>query len=46
LANVSFEKLEVYRVAEKLADEVWTMVVNWNAYLKSIGRGHEGTGEQ
>ena len=33
-----FEDLQVYRLAEELADEIWSLVApRLNAYLKSIG---------
>jgi hypothetical protein len=40
-----FEKLKVYQLAERLADEIWDTVMDWdrfarntNGYLRSIGR--------
>jgi four helix bundle protein len=29
-----FEELEVYKLAEKLANEVWKMVVDWDLFSK------------
>jgi four helix bundle protein len=34
-----FEKLEVYQLAEKLSDEIWGIVSNWDEFAKNtIGR--------
>jgi four helix bundle protein len=35
--DTSFEKLRVYRLAEKLADEIWSIVVQWNAFARGTG---------
>jgi len=29
-----FEKLEVYQLAEKLADEIWHIVIKWDLLAK------------
>ena len=29
-----FEELDVYRLAEKLANEVWKMVIDWDLFSK------------
>jgi four helix bundle protein len=39
MAHQSFEQLRVYQAAEKLADEVWDIVVGWNYFAKdTIGK--------
>jgi hypothetical protein len=39
LKNTGFENLEVYRLAERLADEIWKVVVDWEPFARStIGR--------
>ncbi|MBK9139089.1 MAG: four helix bundle protein [Verrucomicrobia bacterium] len=39
MARTNFEKLEVYRLAERLADEIWDVAVNWDVFSKeTIGR--------
>jgi four helix bundle protein len=35
MERTNFEKLQVYRLAEKLADEIWKVVVNWDHFAKS-----------
>jgi four helix bundle protein len=36
---MEFSKLKVYQLAEKLADEVWNMVLKWNTFEKfTVGR--------
>lgn len=38
-ARTSLENLQVYRLAEKLADEVWTVVTGWEQFAKTtVGR--------
>jgi four helix bundle protein len=32
--SLSFEKLEVYQLAEKLADEIWQIVSKWERFEK------------
>ncbi|MUH01407.1 four helix bundle protein [Scytonema sp. UIC 10036] len=35
----NFEKLEVYKLAEKLADEIWGIVIQWDSFNKdTIGK--------
>jgi len=34
MARTAFEELRVYRLAEKLADEVWDMVATWEQVAK------------
>ncbi|MFZ4395152.1 MAG: four helix bundle protein [Kiritimatiellia bacterium] len=39
MAKSDFENLEVYRLAEELADEVWKIVIRWDAFAKqTMGR--------
>ena len=39
MAHQSFEQLRVYQAAEKLADEVWDIVVSWNYFAKdTVGK--------
>ena len=35
MARTNFEELRVYRLAEKLADEIWTIVLNWDYFSKA-----------
>src|SRR3990170_4753190 len=35
MKDTSFEKLRVYRWAEKLSDEVWSIVTPWDAFARS-----------
>jgi four helix bundle protein len=35
MARTNFEKLRVYQLSEKLADEVWEIVLTWNVFAKS-----------
>jgi four helix bundle protein len=38
-AGTSFENLQVYRLGEKPADEVWTVVTGWEQFAKAtVGR--------
>jgi four helix bundle protein len=35
----NFEKLEVYKLAEKLADEIWSVVKEWDYFTKdTVGK--------
>jgi four helix bundle protein len=39
MAHQSFDQLRVYQLAEKLADEVWDIVVSWNNFAKdTVGK--------
>ncbi|MDQ3633308.1 MAG: four helix bundle protein [Acidobacteriota bacterium] len=39
MSKTSFENLEVYQLAEKLADEVWKVVIKWEHFAKiTIGQ--------
>jgi len=31
---MSFEKLQVYKLSEKLADDIWSIVVKWDSFAK------------
>lgn len=38
-ARTSFENLQVYKLGEKLADEVWVVVTGWEQFSKmTVGR--------
>ncbi len=38
-ARTKFENLQVYKLGERLADEVWTIVSGWEQFPKStVGR--------
>ena len=34
LERTKFEELQVYQLAEKLADEIWQIVQEWNQFAK------------
>jgi len=39
VVRTSFENLQVYKLSEKLADEVWTVVTDWAQFAKTtVGR--------
>jgi len=39
MEKTSFENLRVYQLAEKLADEAWTIVSGWNQFAKdTVGK--------
>src|SRR3989441_4275457 len=39
MARTNFENLDVYKQAEKLADEIWTVVISWDHFSKlTVGR--------
>jgi four helix bundle protein len=39
MERTSFEKLRVYRLSEKLADEIWTVVLNWENFARdTVGK--------
>ncbi len=39
MGRTNFEKLEVYQLSERLADETWQVVSRWDAFAKStVGR--------
>jgi len=35
MATKGFEDLEVYQLAERLADEVWSVTMTWHAFAKN-----------
>lgn len=35
MATVEFENLMVYQPAEKLADEIWSVVCGWDHFAKA-----------
>jgi four helix bundle protein len=39
MAKSNFENLEIYRLSEKLADDVWDMVLNWRPLARdTVGK--------
>ncbi len=30
MENTNFENLEIYQLSEKLADEIWNIILGWN----------------
>ena len=39
MGRTNFENLRVYRLSEELADEVWKIVLRWNAFAKdTVGK--------
>jgi len=39
MEKTNFEKLQVYQLAEKLADEIWSVVRGWDYFAKdTVGR--------
>jgi four helix bundle protein len=37
--SLGFEKLEVYRLAEKIADELWEIVAHWSVFSRdTVGK--------
>lgn len=39
MARTNFENLRVYQLAEKLADEIWSLVAAWDQFAKNtVGR--------
>jgi four helix bundle protein len=37
--SLSFEKLEVYQLAEKLSDEIWDIVLKWDHFAReTVGK--------
>ncbi len=35
MASTDFENLEVYRLAERIADEIWNLVMGWESFAKN-----------
>ena len=42
VARTNFEKLEVYQLSEKLADQIWEIIVGWQIFAKGYGRETDG----
>jgi len=39
MSRTNFENLRVYKLSEELADEIWAIVVRWDAFAKdTVGR--------
>ena len=39
MPTMSFENLQVYKLSEELADDVWSIVVKWDSFAKdTVGR--------
>ena len=39
MAATAFKKLDVYRLSEKLADRIWTLVLPWERFAKdTVGK--------
>lgn len=39
MERANFEKLRVYELAERLADEIWTIVTDWNYFARdTVGK--------
>ncbi len=39
MEKTNFEKLQVYQLAEKLADEIWRVVLGWDYFARdTVGR--------
>ena len=39
MPTMSFENLQVYKLSEELADDIWSIVVKWDSFAKdTVGR--------
>jgi four helix bundle protein len=39
MSRTNFENLRVYKLSEELADEIWAIVIRWDAFAKdTVGR--------
>jgi four helix bundle protein len=39
MSRTNFENLRVYKLSEQLADEIWTIVIRWDAFAKdTVGK--------
>ena len=39
MAKTNFENLQVYKLAERLADDIWVIVVKWNVFARdTVGK--------
>jgi four helix bundle protein len=36
MSQTNFQRLDVYKLAEKLADEIWDIVIKWDALAKDM----------
>jgi hypothetical protein len=39
MAGKGFEDLQVYQLSEKLADEIWSVVVAWDSFARATIEG-------
>lgn len=35
MEKTNFEKLDIYKLSEKLSDTIWTIVLEWSPFVKS-----------
>jgi len=39
MARTNFEELEVYKLSERLADEIWVAVISWDRFARgTVGK--------
>ena len=39
MEKTNFEKLQVYKLSEKLADQIWKIVLHWDMFAKqTVGK--------
>lgn len=39
MRSLEFDKLDIYKLAEKLADQVWDLVMSWDGFAKdTVGK--------
>ena len=39
MSRTNYENLRIYKLSEELADEIWTIVIRWDAFAKdTVGR--------
>lgn len=39
MERTNFEKLQVYQLSEKLADSIWSVVIEWDGFAKdTVGK--------
>lgn len=39
MAKTNFERLQVYKLAERLADDIWAIVLKWNIFARdTVGK--------
>lgn len=46
MRKTHFENLQVYQLAEKLADEIWKIVTTWESLAKNTVGGQQIVSEQ